>query len=554
MPEIAAHSVAGDGQPPGSNRLTRAVRDSVAPALILCAPWVVFLKYHGYRYSQPEVLICFAVLAVISLGVGSLTSTRSALRAVMVAATLTFFVDVQFEFFVAGSKVKPLLAIFVACASTLWALRPHAEKVLVLVAATVLLSTLLIPQVGGATAAPAAVQGRDGLPLVVHLVLDAHIGLEGLPTDAASASLRSDLRAFFERKAFRVFGAAYSEYWNTEHSIGHLVNFSPGTHHADLIRPGSDGIGFHLARNRYFSAMSQQGFALHVYQSTFLDVCADPNPAIACHTYSPQAVGVLQGTDLAVSDKARLLAATYLDRSIVWKKVRPSYQRARVRIAKVRIPLPDLGRAFRAGPINSLIESRRMVSDLSRGAPGDFFFAHFILPHDPFVYDSNCGLRRADEWSTTEFGDSSHAPPNAAARTAAYAQYAEQARCTLLVVGQILESIPARLMRNAIVIIQGDHGSRMALEARDASSMTPADYADMYSTLFVARAPGLEPGYDDRFVPITCLLKSLVDNEFRSLAGLDECVPDPTVFRRQARGMMADTDLPDFRVERSGQP
>ena len=51
----------------------------------------------------------------------------------------------------------------------------------------------------------------DRLPLIVHLILDEHIGLEGIPEDLAPASFKDEARTFFTDKGFKVFGGAYSE-------------------------------------------------------------------------------------------------------------------------------------------------------------------------------------------------------------------------------------------------------------------------------------------------------------------------------------------------------
>jgi hypothetical protein len=99
------------------------------------------------------------------------------------------------------------------------------------------------------------------------------------------------------------------------------------------------------------------------------------------------------------------------------------------------------------------------------------------------------------------------------------------------------------------VIIQGDHGSRITLvDPTTAASGTQsdADYLDAFSTLFAVRSASIEPGYDLRMSPITCLLRTLAQNDFRSTDGIDACSSPHTVFFMAGGKPPAPRPLPDF--------
>ena len=59
-------------------------------------------------------------------------------------------------------------------------------------------------------------------------------------------------------------------------------------------------------------------------------------------------------------------------------------------------------------------------------------------------------------------------------------------------IDQLLAAVPAGLRQDAVVIVHGDHGSRIARNdptAVERTLFSAADYADLYSTLFaVTRA------------------------------------------------------------------
>ena len=157
-----------------------------------------------------------------------------------------------------------------------------------------------------------------------------------------------------------------------------------------------------------------------------------------------------------------------------------------------------------------------------------------MMPHYPYVYNANCELRQPQEWLERVDGDAPLGVANTVdSRAARYARYFEQASCVLKKLEGLMAAIPPSLRRDAIVIIQGDHGSRLSLiepELPGGSRMSAADYADSYSTLFAVRSPDLEAGYDRRLVPITCVMRTLVESGFRSLSALDACATSPTVF------------------------
>jgi hypothetical protein len=74
--------------------------------------------------------------------------------------------------------------------------------------------------------------------------------------------------------------------------------------------------------------------------------------------------------------------------------------------------------------------------------------------------------------------------------------------------------------RGMVVIVHGDHGSRIPLHDPDTANvavMQPADLSDAFSTLFAIRAPAIAPGYDRRFAPINELVGRFSGSHFTQL-------------------------------------
>src|SRR5207245_3601634 len=64
------------------------------------------------------------------------------------------------------------------------------------------------------------------LPAIVHIILDEHIGLDGLaPDNPRTPAVRQALDQFYLGNGFRVFGRAHSDYAFTTRSIPEILNF-----------------------------------------------------------------------------------------------------------------------------------------------------------------------------------------------------------------------------------------------------------------------------------------------------------------------------------------
>jgi hypothetical protein len=180
-----------------------------------------------------------------------------------------------------------------------------------------------------------------------------------------------------------------------------------------------------------------------------------------------------------------------------------------------------------------------LALELSRAQSGMVLFAHLLLPHYPYIYDASCRPRPPSEWLVRSdevrvdvLGGFTNKPDGRAAR---YSMYIQQIACLQRKVALLIEAIPASMRDRAIVVIQGDHGSRISLTdpvTRSEDSLAPSDYVDHFSTLFAVRSPHLEAGYDLRSTSITCLLRTLVESDFRSAAGVETCSLPNVVFLR----------------------
>jgi hypothetical protein len=510
------------------------LQKACAPFLILLTPFIVFLQYHGYRYTDPGAGICLLVLALLALALGTASTISPVLELVVIAGLLTLLADLQFH---PPKGVIGLGIIFAGLVGVLWVLRQHAVRIVTVAMAAMLLSSILLPTRSFAARPDhaAAVRRHGDGPLIVHLVLDEQIGIEGFPADITPPAFRSQLKPFFVDRGFLLFGRAYSEYFNTYRSLAAVLNFKPGEFvGTPLVSPGRTGLPWDLTENAYFARLTAAGYALRVYQPDYLNLCANPGPTTSCHTYAATSLGALAPVPLSGVQKASIIASMYLDRSNAYAFVRQLYNAGRARLSAKRRRMPPWNwERNRLSGLSSMAALHMVAKDLLRAQRGQVVFAHLLLPHYPYVYNRTCDVRPPGEW--LERMDHADAPAgsinSAASRQARYTRYVEQVECVQGQLDQLISSIPVSLRRDAIIIIHGDHGSRIVrTEPNGGSQASAVDYTDSYSTLFAVKSPRLHPGYDRRMVSITCLMRTLAQSDFRSVEGLGECTGSPLVF------------------------
>jgi hypothetical protein len=507
----------------------RFLLDLLAFALILLAPWVVLLGYHGYALFAPEVLM----IAVAAVAIAALLALASGVlgllvRTVLFAVLLALFVDVHVT--VPLSSMFFVLS-FLGTAGVfgvlLWLLREHAPAIVSAIFITLIAFTLLTadPSSQRITNQPGPAARASDAPLLIHLVLDEHIGVEGLPPEIdAARQLRGELIEFYTSRGFRLFGGAYSQYANTVNAIANLLNFADrGVNHS-FLKPGSAGGAPDLNDSAYFSMLQQRGYQLHLYQSTYMDLCrANGLRPKSCLTYPVASLGSVEDLPLRAHEKARFIVAAQLSRSRTLLVANKAYERLlRQPLGRRGLDLPSRwveAPSFGPLPIPAVIE--QLTRDILAHPRGHAFFAHLMVPHYPYVFDERCQLRpRAADWLTNHIAPTDSPVYNTAdSRALKYQRYTDQVRCVLTMLDELLDTLDGHgLLAEATIIVNGDHGSRIAEHFPSGITLasgllTETDYRDTFSTLYAIKAPGVQPGYVDRPAPVVNLLDHYLGGE-----------------------------------------
>ena len=488
-----------------------------APALVLLAVVVPFLRFNEYSLLVPESLIMLAGALIIGISMGSTGQLRpKTLGPMMLALTLGFYLFYRQEvtdFLVliaqwAGDRIgNPAIVLgclavglFLSVAVVTVIMRKHIDLIVCTVFGTMVVSTLVLPTDKGGEpvsigALPSALKP---LPPVIHIILDEHIGLAGLPAEMEeSEAVRRSIISTY--KDFALYSHAYSRFAETKFSFTSLMNGDVGANVSNLI--DSATYKFTLKENDWFDALKAKGYALKVYQSAWYDMCAASKAVDACYTYGFFTPNAIQRTNLPVWARLRALTHKLL-----------------------------IGRgALQMEPLVGTEALMRFRSDIERNPRGVAYVVHLLTTHFGYLYKPDCTLRDPANWEREGYGDDQRY--TAEERRADYQRYLEQVVCA----GKQMDALFAQLKDlgiydEATIIIHGDHGSRIGERPyiiAQTELLTGQDLRDHYSTLLAIKAPGVAPGIKDE--PVA--LQNIFAKTF--LGRIDETsAPPNTVFMR----------------------
>ena len=162
------------------------IYDLLAPPLILATPFVSFVNHNDYSYAAAEVWISLAGLVAVGLLCWAVMALGPWwLRIVVMAGLVTLFVDLQFDLLDAQPALR-VPAFGIGMLLLCWLLRDHLSRIAAPVFATMLVATLALPGAPGEASfdrhglqEDARGRSKPAPPVLVHLIFDQFIGLEG---------------------------------------------------------------------------------------------------------------------------------------------------------------------------------------------------------------------------------------------------------------------------------------------------------------------------------------------------------------------------------------
>ncbi|HXV84978.1 MAG TPA: hypothetical protein VEG60_34470 [Candidatus Binatia bacterium] len=479
----------------------------ILPALIVITPFLVFLNYNSYCLACAETwmalggLIALAMICSIIMLLGGWR-----VRGLVMAVLIIFFIDLPFT---PWNLIDWTTILLFAGMQTFVLCLFLKEKFYTI--ATAIFLTYFVVTVFQLSLAATKSNGLfehvspqiHSPPRIIHLILDEHIGIEGIPTDIeGSAATKNLITRFYLKNGFQLSGGAYSRYFYTHASIGHMLNFAAESHTAALMSgPGP----YDLLRNEYFKLLSDKKYHIEVLSPGWIDFCSDPTVvSTAC---IEKHWGILKNfakLDLPVSQKLQVLYSRYFIQSSI----------VAATIYVVVLPLQPKFSAFsqwvwafhpdraRTDSLNALADLKVLWSNILSLPHATVLFAHLLIPHHPYVAHSDCSIRSSNRDFLWNYRGLFDPPPTntAASRKERYQQYFQQLECLYLRLDELFDRMRAAgIYDDSIIVLHGDHGSRIVMTeptAENQHALTKRDLVDGFSTLFAMKLPDKPGAYD----------------------------------------------------------
>lgn len=473
---------ATEGVRAGCGRLAAGLAALAAWAAMLAASLVNFLHYQHVPLARAEVAMFAAALLGIALAMAALHASLGRIgRAAMVALLMFAAIDIN------ADQLEIAAALALAAGAAAWRWSGEALRFLTL-AFGVVLATGLIGLGGRADGvettekAGAAAMGDARRPLLVQIILDEQAGPAGLPANDGRW-----LEQRYRGLGFSVYSNAYSRHYHTKNSLAGLISGIPaGGGIADRMR----------------------GIPAHVIQTDFFPLCR-PFRAVRCTTYSASSLKALDRQPIAAADKAQLIAYHFGGLSTIARKITNAYDKL---ARPAGLPTVELRSVRKVPQMNAVELVPRVEADLSAARPGQYHLVHLLLPHAPFSYDERCQMLPTSAWRA----EREHAPQ--AERDSAYRR---QMECAARVVERLVAAVgrsPGGA--NAVIIVHGDHGSRIVEvepSGEDAAKASDEDVRRGFAALFAVRIPGQPAARVGQPAALGELFDALADSGFAAL-------------------------------------
>lgn len=410
------------------------------------------------------LLVSLAAGAVL-LGSGSLlfrSWKKGAAAAAVIIGTVWSWTFLRtafpaYEWRLAGPVVIPLLGLASAFAAGRWAPNP---KALNLISACILGFSAL--SLAWNVSHPPKPKQTEGMADVVELPKGPrpdifHLVLDGFGSQASlKGALDIDLAWFIQglkERGFHVADDARTNYVQTELSLASTLNFdfipsllpevSPEEHDRRYLSPL-------IGESAAMKKLIKSGYRFNMLGSGF--------PALRFGRYE---------IELPSNEKISLFEGALLEMT-------PWRQSGQTASSQYRQHYDELNLAY------NWLEANARPTAVPR-----FTFAHILAPHPPFVVDETGGFVKPKGpyglWDGSDFlqnfgNDSQYR--RGYANKAGYA-----ARRTLKVIDELLKSNPKN---PPIIIIQGDHGSKLHL---DQNSLEKTDLNETFPILYALCFP-----------------------------------------------------------------
>lgn len=469
----------------------------VAPFLFM-AHISTFFLHNGIPLLSKEYLVSLLIVFIACSPLGLLMVFGGIVLRILTAAGLAaLFIVCQVDNdsltdILGGLRYRyAVILLGLGIAVGCYFIRQHLDKFLTLVFGLFLLGSFFTSAGSLIEEQKFDVSGKLidlSLPPYIHIILDEHIGIEGIPpSEDPNHEFANALKDKYIQNGFQVYGRAYSRYTQSLQSFASFLGLRAIDDPNKYVQ--GNATTQHLKENRFFRELSKKGYHINIMQSSYLDMCdkSGKYSIKRCITHSFAALPPV-GSSNSLSANLSIIFSnviTAMRLNSVHEMIR------KTRLGRV-FNLQEMSDTNPTSPTSTYKAFPEAVKLVHGAQMGNAYFIHVLLPHRPFVFDREC----------------SHMGTRGSNNETNYGYYLEQIGCSQLLMDQLLSKLKENSnAKESTIVVQGDHGSRIVFPGKDFSA---ANNIQSFSTFFAVRGPGYKPVYDRRPLPLDHLLSNVI--------------------------------------------
>ena len=465
---------------------------AVAGALMVGGPMWRELYVNHYPL-RPEVF----ALTLVAAATGTIVAAGSWLAGGLLGSAifgglLFLLVDLQLDL----EQKTYTAVVFAGCLVLALVLVYRRAAISALALGAFYLSSLLRPSFAPPVAKSSGPSVARPNSLLVHVILDEQWGVGGLRAagDSATAAFLTD---FYLKRGFEIYESAYSRHLLSAASIPAVLSLGEELG-ASARSPAP--YSRRMERIPYFNFLRELRYEIRVYQSTFLDFCSGEVTVTSCEVQPANSIRNFGFFEGSWATRATTAGRFFLNtRSHVYRKLVPERTIWR--------------RSVAGGGLAALQRLTNTVVATPNG--GVALFVHVLLPHRPVRSDAECNIL-TDPSQHLGYDFPEH--PSDSLWRESLRLYGGQVRCTHRALGRVIDALDRTVGRDrSIVIVHGDHGSRLHPEAPahdELESYTLDEINSNYSTLLALRRPGVTAAMHPEPMPLQDAIRELARSNF----------------------------------------
>jgi hypothetical protein len=486
--------------------------------LLLTASLTAFLNYHNFAFlsflaitSYVVFILCGLVLG-IAMALGGIL-VQTVLSSSMIVLIFLGAVDRSEPFLDGAVRYSEVgLVAILTLVIFFYFIRIHLAQFLLITFGTLWVVLFFTPN-----EAPVRVvvdnsylKPKKNLPPYIHIILDEHIGIEGIPPFVDKNFLAEELKNKYIKEGFRVFGRAYSRYSTTLDSFSSFLNIQPLDHpyqNRESIKKITT-----IKPNALFDFLSKQGYIINILEHDLLSLCDTTlDYRIGkCVRYSAK-------NSMLIEDSISLISHWLYKIGLF-----PLYHGIATLADWPKLHQADLS------PSSTLAGLGKFYDSLGESNSGNAYFIHLLIPHSAYILDEKC-FRKTTGWhffrpdqserlsTFTSYDHEQILSKEIDALSIKYKPYLKQIKCSHVLVDKIIKKLKLnQKSKNSTIVIHSDHGSRLTrIKPIFRNILKKIDFSEQsfiqnFSSFFVIRGPGLTPGYSRDPLSLDELIATLV--------------------------------------------